>query len=262
VKRTKRFRPVTALERYLGEIRALPPLGREEEAAIGRMIAGRLDEAAHRLVLSNLRFVTQIAFEYRDRGLPLEDLISEGNMGLLEAAVRFDPHRGIRFITYAAWWVRKAIRIAIERHGSTVRIPSYQYRKAAGADTAPPPAARCRTVSLDEPSAGDGSPAPADTLPDPRRIDPESEASRREHIRLLVRLWRHLDPREQEVLILRYGLSGDAQRTLGQVGADLGLSRERVRQIQSGAIGKLRSIIARPGGCRRESQAALGDESH
>ncbi len=240
--RQRTARGATALERYLRELRTLPVLGREEEAAIGGMIAGSMNEAAQRLVLSNLRFVAQIAFEYRNRGLQMDDLISEGNMGLMEAALRFDPRRGIRFITYAAWWVRKSILTAIAHHASTVRIPSYQFKKAAaGGSAAPPPSARRRTISLDQPSAGEGSPSAVESLVDPRGADPEREASRREHLRLVLRLWAHLDPREQEVLIRRFGLRGDPQRTLGEVGADLGLSRERVRQIQTGAIGKLQA---------------------
>jgi len=251
-------RDFTALERYLCEIRSVRPLGREEEAVLGGLIAGRMNDAARRLVVSNLRFVTQIAFEYRNRGVPLEDLISEGNLGLMEAALRFDPGRGIRFISYAAWWVRKSILTAITHHGSAVRIPTYQFKKAAaGGGAAPPPSARHRTISLDQPAAGESSLSAADALPDPGASDPEMEVARREHARLLIRLWAELEPREQEVLIRRFGLGGDPQRTLGQVGADLGLSRERVRQIQSGAIVKLKAAARNVRVRRADGRAGL-----
>ena len=246
-RRLTRARGGTALSRYLSDIRGVVPLGRGEELDIGRQIAGRMNEAAERLVVANLRFVARIAQGYQHMGVPLEDLISEGNIGLMHAAVRYNPDRGLRFITYAVWWVRKALLSAIERHSSTVRIPAYQTRKRArlkferGERAAALP--YFRSLSLHEPVSPGQDASLLDELIDRSMPDPEAEIVRKEGLRLLGRFWGCLSLRQRQVLTLRYGLDGRAPLTLNHVGSSMGLSRERVRQIQSEAIAKLRARL-------------------
>lgn len=231
----------------MSDIRGVTPLERHEELEIGHQIAGRMNEAAERLVVANLRFVARIAQGYQHLGVPLEDLISEGNIGLMHAAVRYNPDRGLRFITYAVWWVRKAILSAVERHSSTVRIPAYQTRKRArikrerGERAAALPL--FRSLSLHEPVSPGQTASLLDELIDRSMPDPEAETVRREGLRLLGTFWGCLNTRQRQVLMLRYGLDGQAPLTLKQVGSRMGLSRERVRQIQSEATAKLRARL-------------------
>jgi RNA polymerase sigma factor (sigma-70 family) len=251
---------------YLEEIRAYPLLDQEEEAAIGRRISGAMNEAAARLVESNLRFVAKIAREYQSLGMPLEDLLGEGNLGLIHAAKRFDPAKGHRFITYASWWIRKMILVALARHLSPVRVPNYQRRKmasqraeaeasqerrAAGAP-GPVPDPRllhCRAVSLDDPIGPNGRRTFVEALSEERSVDPESELIRKESLAHVTQLLSSLNTRERAVLSRRFGLSNAGEETLKDLGSDLGLTRERVRQIEKEAIVKLRlrfNLAARP----------------
>jgi len=258
--RRTRARRGGALSRYLADIRSVTPLEREEEQEIAQQISGQMNPAAERLVLANLRFVARIAQAYQHLGVPLEDLISEGNIGLMHAAVRYDPDRGLRFITYAVWWVRKAILGAIERHSSTVRIPAYQTRKRAmlraerGDRSAALPS--FKSLSLHEPVSPGQDASLLDELVDRSMPDPEAEIVRRQGLVMLRRFWGCLSSRQRQVLMLRYGLDGRRSLTLKQVGARMGLSRERVRQIQSEAIAKLRTRL-----CRSDSREMIPDLS-
>src|SRR6185436_8050978 len=124
-------RSTSCISRYLREISEFPLLTKEEEHAIARQMTrdGTRDQTSHDLVKSNLSFVVKIASEYRNLGLPFEDLLNEGNIGLIEAAHHFDHNRGTKFITYAIWWIRKSILRALSQHSNLVRIPNYQLKK-------------------------------------------------------------------------------------------------------------------------------------
>jgi len=264
---------VSLVGRYVQEISRYPLLSRDEEQAIAiRIRAGaEEDRPCHELVRSNLTFVVKIAQRYRNLGLGLEDLINEGNLGLLEAARRFDPARGTKFITCAVWWIRKSILQAVRRH-ALVRLPAGQMKRVrsvrdagrtlsgrlgreAGleeiAQALRLPTAkidqilklRLREVSLEEPAGRDGTSQRIDRLPDARALDPENEMIRGESRHLVRRALRQLDERERRVIVDRFGLEGGEAMTLRQVGQRLGVSREAVRLVEERAMKRLRRAV-------------------
>jgi RNA polymerase primary sigma factor len=215
-----------ALHAYLRAIAKLPRVTPEEERALGRRIqlsGGADEEAVRRLVESNLRFVVSYAKRYRAFGVPLLDLIHEGNLGLIEAARRFDPGRNVKFITYAVWWIRQAV----------LHLLTGETRAAAAA-----------SVSLDAPAVsgmGDDGPELWERLE--QETEPPAEAAflRRALQDQIKDALKDLDDKERRVVALRFGLGRhDDPRTLQEVGDRLHLTRERVRQIESRAKDKLR----------------------
>jgi RNA polymerase primary sigma factor len=229
------------------------------------------------LVESSLSFVVWVSRDYRDKGLPLEDLVGEGNLGLIEAARRFDPERGVRFTSFAVWWIRKAILDALYRQSSLVRVPDYLLRearvvertrrnlgltlgrmasreeigRAAGVSSREVEKTLLlgrREVPLED-SARPGEPR----RPTSRREtgtwgDPEEQLLRSQRRELVRRLLSHLSGPEREVVISRYGLNGGETRTLKETGERLGVSQERVRQIEVQAKRRLLKILhRRPG---------------
>jgi RNA polymerase primary sigma factor len=211
-----------ALQAYLSAIARLPRLTPEDERVLGERIRATADEEAVRsLVEGNLRFVVSCAKRYRGLGVPFLDLIHEGNLGLLEAARRFDPERNVKFITYAVWWIRQAISHALSGQMRALSLPDKLWRvTTVGAD-----------VSLSE-----------HDLLDPSAGSLVEDELLQESVSVRVRgALEELDAREREVVELRYGLDRDGDiRTLQEVGTLLNLSRERVRQIESDAKQKLR----------------------
>jgi RNA polymerase primary sigma factor len=226
------------------------------------------------LVTSNLAFVVKIAGEYRNMGLPFEDLLNEGNLGLIEASRRYDPARGARFISYAIWWVRRSILRALSRNATIVRIPEYQRKQARTVRDTRRLLGRSlgrearrdeisselgvkvarvdrllqmqmRDVSLDDPVGRDGDTTLLDHMIDERSADPEKELIRRQHRALLPGALRNLNSRQLSVIVERFGLDGRRARTLAEIGDRLGLSREGVRQIETQATKRLRKAMTR-----------------
>jgi RNA polymerase primary sigma factor len=209
-------------------------LTRAEEGALARGIQTGCARCLDALVRSNLPFVLKVARQYRGRGVLMEDLVAEGNLGLLEAARRFDPGRGTKFITYAMWWIRKRILQAFH-------------------DRAPLPGIH---LSLDW--APDHHASLLDRLPDPAAVHPELALLGRADRQVVRAALARLTHRERHVLSLRYGLDGEAALTLKEAGERVRLSRERIRQIETRALGRLARML-RPGPAPRRGYDASHD---
>jgi RNA polymerase primary sigma factor len=228
----------SALAAYLREIAKLPRLTVDEERALGLRIQQHRDEAAiTRLVEANLRFVVSYAKRYRGHGVSFLDLIHEGNLGLIEAARRFDPARNVKFITYGVWWVREAMMHVLADQTRAFSFPPKLFATLHhGAED----------VSLSEPVATDraesrgGAREFGDLLPQDGVPAIEDELIHQSDLDELAAALLDLDGKEREVVRLRFGLEDDEPRTLQEIGDRLHLSRERVRQIESRAKEKLR----------------------
>lgn len=223
----------STLAAYLREIAKLPRLTIEEERTLGERVQHDRDETAlTRLVESNLRFVVSYAKRYRGLGVPFLDLIHEGNLGLIEAARRFDPTRNVKFITYAVWWIRQSIMHVIAEQSRAFSFPAklFPVIHLSGED-----------VSLSQPvRAGDNARELGETIAQEDVPAIDDEIIHQESIEELARALLELDGKEREVVRLRYGLGDDEPRTLQEIGNLMHLSRERVRQIESRAKDKLR----------------------
>lgn len=261
-----------SLQAYLRAIAKCPRLTPEEERDLGRRIQQHGDEAAlAALVEGNLRFVVSYAKRYRRLGVPFLDLIHEGNLGLIEGARRFDPERNVRFITYAVWWIRQAIMHLLSEEARVVTVPDRVSGAAArfgrqvaalaaqlehaptvqeiadeleitDADVQLLLQLQADDVSLsDHVGGGEDAPEVGDTLADETALPHVEDALVREAFaRHLARALDELEPREREVMRLRYGLADGDPQTLRQAGERLQLSRERVRQLEARALQKLR----------------------
>jgi RNA polymerase primary sigma factor len=217
---------------YLREIGKLPLLTVDEERELGERIQQQRDEAAvTRLIESNLRFVVSYAKRYRHLGVPFLDLIHEGNLGLIEAAWRFDPSRNVKFITYAVWWIRQAMMHALSDQTRAFSFPPKLFASLHGG---------VDDVSLNQPIAeGDGREL-GDLLAGEQVAPVEADMIHQADLEVLADALHDLDGKEREVVRLRFGLEDDEPRTLQEIGDRLHLSRERVRQIESRAKDKLR----------------------
>ena len=269
-------RAMDATQIYLGEIGFSPLLSAEEEVYFSRLALKGDAAARKRMIESNLRLVVKIARRYINRGLALLDLIEEGNLGLIRAVEKFDPERGFRFSTYATWWIRQTIERAIMNQTRTIRLPIHVvkelniYLRAARElsqrlDHEPTPeeiaAALDRPVeevrkmlklnekitSVDTPVAGSSEKQLLDILADEKELGPETELQDADIRQHLVLWLEELNPKQREVLARRFGLLGYEPSTLEDVGREIGLTRERVRQIQVEALRRLREIVTHQG---------------
>ena len=258
------------LDLYFHEVKAYPLLTREQECELARGIHAEDSEALHRLVKANLRFVVSIAKEYAHYGVPLEDLINEGNLGLLKAAQRFDETRGFKFISYAVWWIRQSILAALANHSKIVRMPLNrarvlnQIKKASGElqqnlrrKPEPEEIAVRLGLSIDEVKdtmplmqdnfflddyvGNDEDSTYLDFLEDTKSQGPDGRVLENDLQTSVTRMLADLKEREAVVLRLYYGLGTEKEMTLEEIGQIMGLTRERIRQIKEEAFEKIRT---------------------
>lgn len=265
-----------ATQLYLNEIGFSPLLSAEEEVFFARKALKGDNAARKRMIESNLRLVVKISRRYVNRGLALLDLIEEGNLGLIRAVEKFDPERGFRFSTYATWWIRQTIERAIMNQTRTIRLPIHVvkelnvYLRAARElsqklDHEPSPeeiaallekpvedvermlALNERVTSMDAPIGPSSDKTLVDTVPDVHVSDPV-ELLENSDLNLSLDHWLdELTEKQREVLSRRFGLRGHESSTLEEVGREIGLTRERVRQIQVEALRRLRDILEKQG---------------
>jgi len=260
------------LAAYVRRIVRIPLLSKEEELTLGAQIQKGDEKAFRKLVEANLRFVVKVAMRYQGCGLSLLDLINEGNLGLLEAARRFLPDHGVKFITYAVWWIRQAIMQALAAGGGAVRLPIRKARLASKIremrndltqehQEEPSDVALGEAMHLDPAEMEDilrGANSHTSLSDDGTGEEPlglelagksvipaaDQELISHSFREEVERMLRHLKPREREVVELRFGLGREEPQTLEEVGRRLKLSRERIRQIEERAKQKLR-LMAR-----------------
>ncbi|HRE15690.1 MAG TPA: RNA polymerase sigma factor RpoS [Rhodocyclaceae bacterium] len=266
---------------YLNEIGAKPLLTPEEELATTRRVRAGEFAARQKMIEHNLRLVVNIAKHYLNRGIPLLDLVEEGNLGLIHALEKFDPERGFRFSTYATWWIRQSIERAIMNQSRTIRLPVHVVKEinvvlramrhlesaeardttveriAALIDRSPDDVRRIlmlneHIASLDAPLDIDPNHTVADVIADENSADPAALLQSAELDGLVTDWLEQLTERQRVVIQRRYGLNGCEIETLDVIATDLGLTRERVRQIQLEGLERLRRIIKR-GGMSKES---------
>jgi len=264
----------SVLSRYFSEIREYPLLTKDEELALAEGVKRGDRAALNELIESNLSFVVKVSIEYRSLGLPFEDLLNEGNIGLIEAAHRYDASKGTKFITYAIWWIRKSILKALSEHSNLVRVPNYQMKKVREIRDAEANLRRSlgrapereeisqrlsksvnkidqvvqfsmREVSLDEKIGKDRDKPISDYLVDPASSSPEDDMIHRESSSLVGEAMAHLTEQERVVVAYRFGLAGGPPLTLKEIGEKMGISRERVRQIECQAKARLRKLFTK-----------------
>lgn len=262
-----------ATQIYLGEIGFSPLLTAEEEVYFSRLALKGDEPSRKRMIESNLRLVVKIARRYNNRGLPLLDLIEEGNLGLIRAVEKFDPERGFRFSTYATWWIRQTIERAIMNQTRTIRLPIHvvkelniylrasreliqkldheptaediaQHLDKPVADVNKMLRLNERIASVDTPFAGDSDKALLDVIADEKSAGPESDLQSEDMSNNIIHWLNELNSKQREVLARRFGLLGYEAATLENVGSEIGLTRERVRQIQVEALKRLRDILS------------------
>lgn len=259
------------LSRYLAEISRIPLLSASEEIRLAKAAQAGDGEARRKLIVSNLRLVVSIAKKYLYYGLPLLDLIEEGNLGLMKAVERFDPDRGFKFSTYATWWIRQAVTRALSNYGRTVRIPVYvtdnvaRYKKKAeeiytrtGRQPEPEEMAEELGIKVAEakklqsfveeitPLDNMETASEGDSRGIPDALEPTASNAAIEQIEIdqqLQELMKELTEREANIIKYRYGLIDGKAHTLEQTGREFGLTRERIRQIENDVMKRLRNYV-------------------
>ena len=261
---------------YMEELSQIPLLSREQEVILAEQIHSgdpKLhDEACQTLILSNLRLVVKIAHDFRGMGLPLLDLISEGNIGLAHAVEKFDPKLGAKFSSYAAWWVKQAMRRAIPNQSGPIRIPvqtlvimskikntATALKEKLGRTPTDKEIAQdlglteqnvidlrlsdIKTISISAPIKDGEEGCLGDLISDTNAERPDEIICEQETFERLIMFVNQLDDREKTIVIYRFGLDGKPPRTLDEVSNKLGRTRERVRQIQNQTLDKLRNML-------------------
>ena len=260
------------LETYLREINETALLTADQEKSLARQIAVGDTEARDLMVRANLRLVVNIARGYTGKGLALQDLIEEGNLGLLRAVEGFDPNMNTRFSTYASYWIKQSIKRALVNTAKTIRIPAYmvellaKWRRATNQLTdelgRPPTNEECakflglpkKKLNIIKKAIRVYNSAPQtdqteagwsidEMLQDGRTKTPDTEMVENDDLRQVMHLLDRMDPREATVLRMRFGLNDEEPKTLKEIGESLGLTRERVRQIESEALAKLSECL-------------------
>ena len=264
----------SAIRLYLREIGQVKLLTIKEENELAKRIKKGDKAAREHMIKANLRLVVKIARDYEGIGLPLLDLISEGNIGLMKAVERFDPRKGGKLSTYGSWWIKQSIKRALANQSKTIRLPVHLVDKiskmrrmglklqeelgreptdeelAAELDTTAARVSAMRTAairpaSLDAPMGDDDSSNYSEIVEDERAVNPYDELEDKTVVNMLQDMVKHLDEREGTILRFRFGLDGGTEKTLEEVGERFGVTRERVRQIQNLALRKLRKMIER-----------------
>ncbi len=265
-----------ATQLYLGEIGFSPLLSAEEEVYFSRKALKGCEKSRNRMIESNLRLVVKIARRYNNRGLALLDLIEEGNLGLIRAVEKFDPERGFRFSTYATWWIRQTIERAIMNQTRTIRLPIHVVKElnvylrtarelaqkldheptaeeiaeklqVSSVDVSRMLKLNEKITSVDIPLGGDNDKALLDVLADDDNVGPDYKVQDEDISNSVVKWLNELNTKQREVLARRFGLLGYEPSTLEDVGAEIGLTRERVRQIQVEALKRLRDLLGAQG---------------
>ena len=264
--------PDTNIGLYLREISQVPLLTPQEEVKLAAQIKRGNKKAREKMIKANLRLVVKIAHDFSNYGLPLLDLVSEGNIGLMKAVERFDPKKGGKLSTYASWWIKQSIKRALANQSKTIRLPvhlvdkigkirrvSAQMTEELGREPsteelaeelglAPAKVAHLKNVavrpaSLDAKLNADDDTAFGDLVSDERAEDPFAtlrDKDLREEVGDLLDV---LDPRERKIIAFRFGLGGGKERTLEEVGRKFGVTRERIRQLQNIALLKMRKAL-------------------
>ena len=262
----------SAIKLYLREIGQVKLVTPQEEIELAAKIKKGNKAAREHMIKANLRLVVKIARDYEGIGLPLLDLISEGNIGLMKAVERFDPAKGGKLSTYGSWWIKQSIKRALANQSKTIRLPVHLVDKiskmrrtgmklqeefgreptdeelAAELGTTAARVSQMRTASirpasLDAPVGDDDSNSYSEIVEDTRAVNPYDELEDKTVTGMLQDMVKHLDAREATILRFRFGLDGGNEKTLEEVGEKFGVTRERVRQIQNLALRKLRKMI-------------------
>jgi RNA polymerase primary sigma factor len=260
-----------SLDQYLREISQYPLITRADEGELAKRIKQSNQEALEKLVRSNLRFVVSVAKKYQNQGVSLSDLINEGNLGLIRAAHKFDETKGIKFISYAVWWIRQAILQALAEQSRIVRVPLNRAgtlhrigkRSSAllqelgreptveeiadGMDITQEEVAKTLSISqshlsLDAPLTPGEDNKLLDYLPDTQKPGPDDETFERALSESIEEVLKTLKEREARILRLYFGLDGQEPMTLEEIGSMMGITRERVRQIKEKALARLRHV--------------------
>lgn len=260
------------LDHYMREVGEYNLLAPSDEGPLTRAAQNGDDEAREKMITSNLRLVIKIARDYKEFGLPIEDLINEGNIGLMKAVDMFDPDRGVRFSSYASQWIKQYVRRALSNHARTIRLPLHMVdrvakihrltnhylqehgreptdqelatalelpvRKIAAAKRASQ-----RARSLDRPVSDDSESSLGELVADESVVAPDAQLDSNNVLGALPELLDQLPPRESIILQRRFGIDGKDPETLDKIGERLGVCRERVRQLQNEALGRLRDLI-------------------